>query len=508
MLLPLQPIFSQAVNVPLNHWLYDFLDRLETKGVFSDVATKSYPLSRTQVASFLSKIENQTNRLTAAEQALFDQLKGEFYQELESLNVSSTPKLRERHLMTWREDEHFANMDFDFAQVFQTNRGDQYQSTERTSHTTMGGIIRGQMGQHFQFYVHAQNTLQRGSDITEENFNPRYGAPIVISGKNVYSDESWAYVKWKNTWLDVQFGRDQLQWGPGKRGSLMISTINPPFEMLKLKCTFNRFQFTSFHGTLHSGGAAKYLAGHRLELKLFPWLFVGGSETIVYGGRDMELAYLNPIMPFHVAEHHLGDKDNNTMAFDVTTFPFRNHKIYFELFLDDFTTAENPFTYFGNKFAFLIGHRWVAPFGLDNADIRWEYTRIEPYVYTHTDSINTYQNYDKSIGHWLGPNSDDLYVEMGYMFNRDVKASVSAERVRHGEGDLNTPHSGLDGTRKEFLSGVVETKWSYGFNISDQVFRDLFLSLNYYFVQTDNLNRVPGVNSNDHFAGIELTLNW
>ena len=108
----------------------------------------------------------------------------------------------------------------------------------------------------------------------------------------------------------------------------MLSSENPLFELFKLKFKFNRFQFTSFHGSLHSDVGTKYLAGHRLELMLCPKLYLSGSEAVVYGDRNVEFAYLNPIMPYHVAEHHLGDKDNNTMAFDVTAFPIKNHKLY------------------------------------------------------------------------------------------------------------------------------------------------------------------------------------
>ena len=424
------------------------------------------------------------------------------------MTIKANSRYFERHLITWSEDEHKIKVDFDFAQTFDVKHGDQHNETERTSRTVMGGIIRGRLGQHFNFYIHAQNTLHKGTDITEESFSPQCGAPITISGKNVYSDDAWAYLTYTRHWFQFEFGRDNIKWGPGRRGSLMISAENPLFEMIKLKFKFNRFKFTSFHGWLHSGNSNKYLAGHRLELKVFPWLYISGSETIIYGNRNIEMSYLNPIMPYHVAEHHLGDKDNNAMAFDMTIFPFRNNKFYFELFLDDFTTAENPFTYYGNKWAFLIGQRWVTPFGLKNADIQWEYTRIEPYVYTHKDSANTYQNYDKSIGHWLGPNSDDLFIEMGYILNRDLSIALSTERIRRGDGDINIPHTSDDPKEKKFLSGTVETKWSFGFSVTDQLFRDIFLSLNYYYIKTDNLDRKEGVQSDDSRASLQLIVNW
>ena len=500
---------AQSVNIPLDHWVYNYIDRLETRGLYHGLLTKSYPLTRTEMAQILAHIDSSgLKQLSQTDLALFQQLKGEFYEELNAMQVRADSRYHERHLLTWEEDDNKIKIDAEFNQTLDVRRGDQYSEAERTSVTSLGGIVRGNLGNRFNFYIRARNSLERGTDITEETFDPRYGTPKTISGGNVYSDEAWAYMTYQYRWFRIEFGRDRLKWGPGRRGSLMLSKENPLFEMLKLSFTYNRFRFISFHGSLHSSGAAKYMAGHRLELKVFPWLFLSGSEAVIYGNRNVELSYLNPLMPYHVAEHHLGDKDNNTMGFDMTVYPIKNHKVYFELFLDDFTTAENPFTYYGNKFAFLLGHQWVDPFGLKDTVFEWEYARIEPYVYTHKDSFNTYLNYDQSIGHWLGPNSDDLFLEINHRFNRDIQVKFSTERTRHGEGGIDVPHTVQDGTSKDFLSGVVETTWSYGCKITDQIFRDVFISLDYYYMKTSNLNRIKNNDSSDNHASIQLKINW
>lgn len=500
---------AQSVNIPLDHWVYDYLDRLETLGSYRGLLTTSYPITRTDLARILTHIDSTgAQNLSATDLSLFEQIKGEFHEELESLHVASQSRYHERHLMKYTESDYSVKIDAEFDQQLDVKRGDQYSESERTSMTTLGVIVRGNFGDHLNVYMRARNSLERGTDIVAETFDPRYGTPKTISGSNVYSDDAWAYLVYRYNWFQAEFGRDQLKWGPGKRGSLMISRENPLFEILKFSFSFDKFRFISFHGSLHSGAGAKYMAGHRVEVKLFPWLYVSGSETVIYGDRDIEMSYLNPVMPFHVAEHHLGDRDNNAMAFDMTIYPWRHHKIYTELLLDDFTTAENPFTYYGNKFAFLIGHQWADPFGLTDLNLSWEYTRIEPYVYTHKDSINTYQNYDRSIGHWLGPDSDDLCLKIDYRHNRDIQMGLTAERTRHGEGDLDRPHTPADGNRKKFLSGTVETTWSYGFSISDQVYRDIFINLNYYFLRTGNLHRIAGNNSTDTNVSLQLKINW
>jgi len=505
-------VSGQSVNVPLEHWVYSYLDRMEARGCFRSLNLRARPISRADVAELLHAVEQSSSenrvRLSRAETDLLEQLKGEFCDDMVRHQVQVKDDYRERHLLVWQEDDNYIKADIDFGQRFDVNRFLCEDSLARTSMTTLGGIVRGTLNESLGFYLHFYNALLRGVEIERENFNPEYGLPITIAGDNVYQDNAAAYFVWKSPWFQLQFGRDQAQWGPGYQGSMMLSAQNPLFDMLRIRANFKRFQFTSIHGKLNSSAAQKYLAAHRIEFRVLPWLFLAGSESVVYGNRGIEWQYLNPIMPYHIAEHHLGDKDNNTLSVDLTMFPWPGHKVYGELFLDDFTTSENPFTYFGNKFAFLTGYHWANPLSLANLDIRVEYARVEPYVYTHHVPVNVYQHYDRIIGHWLGPDSDQLYFEAGYLFNRDMKLNVIAERIRDGEGDVLNYHTEEMGNEKQFLAGTVEESWRFGFSLTDQILRDFFLNLQYHRVQFYNMEHRSGFNSCLDQVIFQLTVNW
>ena len=508
LLLIANSVCARDVNVPLDHWVYSFLERMEARGLIRDAAMRCYPLTRRTVARLLVAVATGSNRLTPVELARLSQFKGEFHNELFLLNKRAQARYFERHFIRWKQDNHVAFFDIDFGQRFTRANIRNDDGSGRTSETRLGGIVRGTIGNKMGFYMHAYNTLHRGAGTFSENYNPAHGMPVGIAGSNVYSDDASAYITFSNNYLLLEYGRDQIKWGNGYNGSLVLSRENPRFEMLKLHLAFKRWQYTAFHGWLHHSNSAKYIAGHRLTWVPNEWLTLSGSETVIYSNRNIETLYLNPIMPFHVAEHHLGDRDNNTMGLEVTLFPYAGHKIYAELFLDDFNSSQNPFTYYGNKFAFMIGHHWVDPFGWRDSEIRLEYTRIEPYVYTHKDSTLRYQNYDQSIGHWLGPNADDLYIRAEHAFHRDVTAALIIERVRHGEGSIYRPHLESDGTRKQFLQGTVESKWNYGFEIVDQLFRDAFISLQYTYSKIDNAGRIAGIKATEQQAIIRFTLNW
>lgn len=501
---------AQSVNVPLNHWAYDYLDRLKTKGVVQSVLPGSKPYTRQDIANWLAEIDKNvqigTVQLSHSEYALFRQLKGEFHFELDDMDVSSDRKWHERHLTRWSKGEHRIVSDLKAEQSIDI-RSDDIDSQTR-SLTTLGGSIRGQFGNRFTFYVSAKNTMIKGEEFTEEQFNPSQGMPVVLSGKQAYSDDALAVLSWHLPWLRMEFGRDRAHWGPGFRGGLLISQQNPRFDMLRINVNFIGFRFTSIHGKLNSELGDKYLAAHRLEFTLFPWLIIGGSESVVYGGRGVEPSYLNPLMPYHVAEHHQGDRDNNNMSLDFQIYPMTGHKIYTELYLDDFTTAENPFTYYGNKFALLAGWRWISPMGLTDSDLQLEYARIEPFVYTHKDSINVYKHYDRTIGHWLGPDSDDLILRWNHWFGRPIKAAIIAERIRHGEGRIDIPHTAKMGSRKEHLSGVVETRWLLGAEIRWQIVRDGFLTASYFYTKTSNYQNQKGVDIAGHQTLLHFSIDY
>jgi len=503
---------GQSVNLPLDHWGYQFLERCEAKGLVESFDLRIKPVSRTILADLLIKIDNrlqkQPDLFSKTDWELFDQLKGDFADEILTKNIPLKNIKHERHLFSYSENNSQFYIDLQGRQSIISNRGSQYDPQQLLSETTLGGVLRGQLGGSIGFFADARNSLLRGSDIEGESFDVSKGSPVVTSGSNVYRDRATAYFIWEKPWLRFEIGRDEFEWGPGFHGGSSISRNMPPSNMIRLSTRFKRFQFTSVHLFLSSSLGPKYLSGHRLDIKLLPGLYLGATETVIYGNRDVELAYLNPLMLYHVAEHHLGDKDNNTMSFDVTLTLLPQTKLYGEFFIDDMTSTKSLTNYFGNKFAFLIGGVWTDAFYFKNLDIHAEYARIEPYVYAHKDSINIYTHYNKVIGHWLGPNSDSAYLQAGYQFNRDVRLELSFERIRAGKGETNTIERPEEGMEKNFLSGIVENKKLYGIKLIDQIRYDIFVSISYTYLINKNLLQLQNENSNDHLARFEFYFNY
>ncbi len=71
---------------------------------------------------------------------------------------------------------------------------------------------------------------------------------------------------------------------------------------------------------------SRYLVAHRLEFDLPGGLKLGGSESVVYGDRGIELAYLMPLISFWSAQNlNLGIYQNFNLNGYDTSFLFQDN---------------------------------------------------------------------------------------------------------------------------------------------------------------------------------------
>jgi hypothetical protein len=240
----------------------------------------------------------------------------------------------------------------------------------------------------------------------------------------------------------------------------------------------------------------------------FSKLLVGVGETVIYGKRAAEFEYLNPLMLYHAAEHLLGDQDNNVLTLDFSYFPRRGLKLYGEIFIDDLSLEFPIGTYFGNKLAYLAGAFWVQPLGWREADLRLEYARLDPFVYTHDDSINAYENDREGLGARFGPNADRVLVQLGYQPHRDLRLAARVQYQRNGRGDLFQPHRESDGLSKNFLKGTIAQTLGWHFEVEDQLRRDIYAGLEFDWERTKNFGLVEGASRKRRSAAFFFRIDY
>ncbi|MFQ5640178.1 MAG: capsule assembly Wzi family protein [bacterium] len=523
---------SQSVYVPLNHWSYDFVERLEAKGWITGVLNSTKPFSREEMAGYLIQIEKRMTAgftLNATETEQLEFLRFEFKEEHQRLTgknghvyLTKLQKIKESHtlgklfpgfiyknnrnLFSVGESGMSFYVDPVFSQRWLHAGADSINGIERVFERTHGARIWGQLGTHVGFFLDVRDTKEWGTRTYPERFDISLPGLGFVNGygDHIWHDETVAYLVFKLPYFQLQIGKDSNVWGPGRNGALSLSDNATSYDQIKLQSKIWRLKFTYLWGFLRTfpvlldadnTARPKSIVAHRLDINVAKWLDVGIYETVIFSGRRFEMAYLNPINFYRSAEHFLGDNDNATLGFDFEFLLIPNSKIYGELFIDDLTTTRLGSGWFGNKTAYTVGGLWVDAFKVSNLDARLEYTRTRPFVYTHVNTINTYSHFSTGLGHWIGPNADVLNLRMQVRFSKSFFVAVDVETFRHGAnqpnrnvgGDFNQPWQEGDEKYIAALDGDLERRTRFGLQLSYELFRNFYFDLSAKSVSSKNV---------------------
>lgn len=330
--------------------------------------------------------------------------------------------------------------------------------------------------------------------------------------------------------LNLQLSRTRRDWGVGE-GSLSLSGTARPIEAFSASA--RPASWAAFHFLAGSLGdwwspaaEQKMFSLHRIEFFPLDWLYVSPWESVVYAKR-LELSYLDPLMPFFFGQQLSGDYDNIAAGGDVavTIAPFA--RVYFSLFVDEisFVPLSTFFSRPGNQYAWQIGVKVPLPW-LAWALFVFQYTRIEPYTYTHypqkvpqygSQLIDTgFTNDGENIGYPLPPNSDEFLVRFSSHPAPLLSVMAQYQLIRHGtgdhllgqiEGDINIPidYGSLPTyPMKDFLhDGVYEFLHIARLGLAYS-FPALHASVwaEYALVAASNYTNIPGNNVMKNLVGI------
>ena len=532
---------AQTVNVPLSHWIYDLLERWETQGYVDNVYDHTRPYSREEVADYLTQVYRAYQRnpepFSRYDVQYLEYCATEFAEELarQPGNVSVTPS--KNRFQPVRETRPISYLIPDIVyrnnrNFFSANHGEfyiyvdpvlQYSRYETllisdtlatTTRMSNGFLLRGSLGNHLGFYF----------NLTDNHFSRKPGYPLLQvleeSGFPYHTprksesfdvDENIAYLNVTYKYFSFLFGRDYNQWGAGHRGQMMMSTNAPVYDQLKLTVRYWRFKYThitAFLQYIPPEGRKNikafdpidvYWAGNRLEMYLGKGIQLGLSQAIIYGNQSLKLGYMNPAAFFKSLEHYYGDRDNSSLGADIAWRVYPGIKLFGEWFIDDITTTKLGSKFFGNKFGFQGGVFWVNPLRIAGSDVLLEYTRIKPYVYSHSvQDYNKYKQYDTVLGHFIGPNSDNLFVRLRYSPHRRMQFEFTLERYRHGQnppdrnvgGDADLPFRfGLDNRQVTFLDGIRIERTVFGGETRYELLRNTFMTLRLRQIRSNLTNQ-------------------
>ncbi len=331
----------------------------------------------------------------------------------------------------------------------------------------VGGMIAGQVLSEDGFQsrlgatVHVRATFARnlffderlslwtGSDELPPATFPSFHVGAE-KGRHLYVD--WGYLSWETDLMVLSVGRIPQRWGPGRFTQLLLSTNSPTLDMLKVSLEAGSLlAFSGLTASVNSDSAT-YLVAHRLDFTPTRSLRIGLSEAILFRSKGLELAYMNPFIPWYPVQWNEREDDNAFMSIDALWKPFSGLALYGEFLIDDIQ-YENEAD-FPDKLGLTLGIDWAHPrSGLAGVI---EYTRINRYVYSQRKECNYYLHDGEIIGSELGPDADRITLSAGSATFWPYTAQLTLHHTRHGEGTVTEGWPDSTQTGAGFLSGTVE----------------------------------------------------
>jgi hypothetical protein len=284
--------------------------------------------------------------------------------------------------------------------------------------------------------------------------------------------------------IRLDLGRRDILWGPGSVHSLLLSSNDQGYDGFLLTIPG---KYLEFHGMFSVLDAARsrFLSLHRLGLNLRGFLKIGFSEAIL-SADSLEPLYLNPFLPFYLAQWSTARDDNIMWSFDLQVHLF-NSILYGELLIDDFMYERDPFP---NKLAYQLGLKSLA----------WKhlvacinYTFVDKWVYTQRLAQNVYDQKGRCLGFPLGNDVDRLSITFKYVNRFGLFPHASVDYTRQGEGSIYIPFEEEGGSiNPPFPSGVVERTLEFRFGAAYSLRRNFHFRIDIGRQYHHNVDHTPG----------------
>jgi hypothetical protein len=530
--------FPQAETVPADHPVYAFLKRMEVKGLIARYHDAVLPLSRREVAAFLMESESQGSSLSGSEQERLRDYLSEFQFEIRrsvagfAATVGSGGGLADslsNHF--WEQRERFLFLEVDSSVTLFTNllldgdtrgiSGDALGSVKAT-YLQLGLRARGTLLDHLGYSVSATNAQFWGSrDLLKRD--PALAQSHALKVDDIQNfDFEEGSVRYDAGLVGIQVGRERVLWGSGYEQKMILSANPRVFDFIRGDLSYKSLRYTFLHAwllgteshllfsfandssTVHDEPvfADKYVAAHRLEFSFPGVMDIGAQEIVVYSNRSLDLGYLTPLSLFESVQRSRGERDNVFWCADVQLHVIKNIEITGTILYDDIMVPDMFTNKWRDRYAWQVGMFYADPFTISNTNLIVEYTRVEPYVFSHGRSRDdSYTSLGAVLGTNIGPNGDAWIFRADYLPLRNLVLSLGVIKGRHGMnildregkvlvnvgGDVLFPHrDGVDSDTKEFLSGVRYDQLKLDVGVRWEIVNQCWLEARYQYERVEN----------------------
>lgn len=500
---------AQVVFENPNHPVYQFLARQAQKGNinFDDLIQ---PVSRKEISTLLHYLQDSVTTLSVKEKKEVTFYLNE-YSEFNADYKDAThyiwgkDQYNNRALLNVKKDDFILRADpaLTYEYTAGRNKGVYKQAT--------GMALWGQAGKHWSFQAYFQDINESGKGVDSlKRFSPETGIQRTANLNNKSTAVNYSDVRGNITYAwnngSISIGKDQILYGYGQEGRLILSDKAPSYPYLRLDYSpLKWLHFNYIFASLQSGiidsartynkgnslygnnreiYVPKYMASHSLNFLPVKGLELSVGESMI-SSDQLDPGYLIPVLFYkaydqYASRYKITTGSNGQFFFQVSS---RNHipktHLYATLFIDEIRleTAFDP-AKSRNQLGFNIGVSRTDLF-IPYLTAGLEYTRINPFVYNNLIPAQTYTNQTYLLGDWIGQNADKVIGWLSYNPFPRLITTAQLIYVRKGmEGSVLDQYF-AEPQPKFLQQGPVQSQTQISLEARYELIHRLFLRLAY-----------------------------
>jgi hypothetical protein len=318
--------------------------------------------------------------------------------------------------------------------------------------------------------------------------------------------------KFKNG--NISVGKDNILWGYGENGNIILSNKVPSYPYVRLD--YNPINWLSFNYThawlnsnitdsslsyLNNSGrlenderilfVEKFMATHSIQITPLKGLNLAIGESIIYSDK-IDPGFLIPVNLFKFYDNNRSNYlieagSNGQYYFSINSRnQIKKTHLYGTLFIDEikvsaiFNKKEKR-----NQLGYTLGASITDVF-IPYLTIGTEYTRVNPFVYNNLIPTQTYASYGFNLGDWMGNNFDRTILYARYNPLPKLQLNGRVQKIRKG-GNGTIYEQYVMQPQPDFLNNLQYNRADWLLQIRYEWMNNLYLNSSLQKFQNKNI---------------------
>lgn len=471
--------------VPLDHWSYDYIERLQRRGHLLDLHPTALPYTHGEIHAAIDRLRR--SRLAPVERAWVADLKRAFGPAERGRHVRRPSRHRSGRTTAMGGGELEAGL-----RVANSDRLDPLRYLDAEGATLEAAGLNWHPNAAGRLFLEYGPVVAQIGLAFDTFYRDDPDGLDVANRLIVRNDES--YVGLGSQYASLYLGRFGHHWAPARDDALLLSNNAAEFDHLHVRLGGKRLALRSVLGELDAmtvdgrftgtagadsvaGSVRRFLSAHRLDWRPSRRFSISIMESTIYSSSNsgLSLKFLNPLNlhAFAVDGRPKNDENNGLLA-GMLWFQFQRVTVQGQLLLDDIDlmgrTGEPPS-------AALAGSIVYA--GRPEIDIGGRLTTVTARAYNTHQPEGRYINLLRGLGTQF---SDYVMLSgFGTLYHRferlDAAVTPKLDLLWQGERDIRQPYPQRDDDVETILTGATERLTRPAIEVRLQTGRHFWMSL-------------------------------